>query len=241
MRVILDYFIFPTTLFVLGILLFRVLGKKALAEMTGLEIFTLLSINEIITGPYMTENRFKAFYFSVLFTLIYLLLIWMKRKKRFHNWFVTSPTVLIRGGDIVEEGLRKTRLSVSELLAMLRSKGFISPQDVEMATLEEIGQISVLPKSDKRPIEVGDLQLTVSPTFVSIPVIMEGKVLTHNLTFLKLDQEWLITELKKNGYNDQAIPTITLALYTQQGKLEIDQQTSQIPKTAAYYLPGKDN
>jgi uncharacterized membrane protein YcaP (DUF421 family) len=241
MRVILDYFIFPTTLFVLGILLFRVLGKKALAEMTGLEIFTLLSINEIITGPYMTENRFKAFYFSVLFTLIYLLLIWMKRKKRFHNWFVTSPTVLIRGGDIVEEGLRKTRLSVSELLAMLRSKGFISPQDVEMATLEEIGQISVLPKSDKRPIEVGDLQLTVSPTFVSIPVIMEGKVLTHNLTFLKLDQEWLITELKKNGYNDQAIPTITLALYTQQGKLEIDQQTSQLPKTAAYYLPGKDN
>lgn len=241
MRVILDYFIFPTSLFVLGILLFRVLGKKALAEMTGLEIFTLLSINEIITGPYMTENRFKAFYFSVLFTLIYLLLIWMKRKKRFHNWFVTSPTVLIRGGDIVEEGLRKTRLSVSELLAMLRSKGFISPQDVEMATLEEIGQISVLPKSDKRPIEVGDLQLTVSPTFVSIPVIMEGKVLTHNLTFLKLDQEWLITELKKNGYNDQAIPTITLALYTQQGKLEIDQQTSQIPKTAAYYLPGKDN
>jgi uncharacterized membrane protein YcaP (DUF421 family) len=241
MRVILDYFIFPTTLFVLGILLFRVLGKKALAEMTGLEIFTLLSINEIITGPYMTENRFKAFYFSVLFTLIYLLLIWMKRKKRFYNWFVSSPTVLIRGGDIVEEGLRKTRLSVSELLAMLRSKGFISPQDVEMATLEEIGQISVLPKSDKRPIEVGDLQLTVSPTFVSIPVIMEGKVLTHNLTFLKLDQEWLITELKKNGYNDQAIPTITLALYTQQGKLEIDQQTSQLPKTAAYYLPGKDN
>lgn len=241
MRVILDYFIFPTSLFVLGILLFRVLGKKALAEMTGLEIFTLLSINEIITGPYMTENRFKAFYFSVLFTLIYLLLIWMKRKKRFYNWFVSSPTVLIRGGDIVEEGLRKTRLSVSELLAMLRSKGFISPQDVEMATLEEIGQISVIPKSDKRPIEVGDLQLTVSPTFVSIPVIMEGKVLTHNLTFLKLDQEWLITELKKNGYNDQAIPTITLALYTQQGKLEIDQQTSQLPKTAAYYLPGKDN
>jgi uncharacterized membrane protein YcaP (DUF421 family) len=241
MRVILDYFIFPTSLFVLGILLFRVLGKKALAEMTGLEIFTLLSINEIITGPYMTENRFKAFYFSVLFTLIYLLLIRMKRKKRFYNWFVSSPTVLIRGGDIVEEGLRKTRLSVSELLAMLRSKGFISPQDVEMATLEEIGQISVIPKSDKRPIEVGDLQLTVSPTFVSIPVIMEGKVLTHNLTFLKLDQEWLITELKKNGYNDQAIPTITLALYTQQGKLEIDQQTSQIPKTAAYYLPGKDN
>jgi uncharacterized membrane protein YcaP (DUF421 family) len=241
MNVFLHYFLFPTGLFILGIILFRVLGKKALAEMTGLEIFTLLSVNEIITGPFMTQSFFKAFYFSVLFTLIFLVCTWMRGKKQFHNWFVHSPTVLIRGGDILEDGLRQTRLSVSELLAMLRSKGFVSPSDVEMATLEEIGQISILPKSEKRPIEVGDLQLTVSPTFVSIPVIMEGVVLNHNLKFLKLDQAWLEKELKKTGYNNQAIPSITLALYTQDGKLEIDQKTSELPQSSNYYMPGRDN
>jgi uncharacterized membrane protein YcaP (DUF421 family) len=189
----------------------------------------------------MTQSYAKAFYFSVLFTLMYLVCSWLRRKKQFHNWFVHSPTVLIRNGDILEDGLRQTRLSVSELLAMIRSKGFVSAADVEMATLEEIGQISVIPKSDVRPIEVGDLKLTVSPSFVSIPVIMEGVVLNHNLKFLERDETWLKKELKKMGYNDQAISTITLATIKQDGTFEIDQKTDSLPQTPDYYMPGKDN
>ncbi|HSU79671.1 MAG TPA: YetF domain-containing protein [Candidatus Angelobacter sp.] len=241
MSVLLHYVIFPMCLFIVGILLFRVLGKKALAEMTGLEIFALLSVNEILTGPYMTESISKSLYYSVLFTLIYLLFTWMKRKKRFHNWFVASPTVLIRNGDILEEGLHQNRLTVSELLAMIRAKGFASPNDVEMATLEEIGQLSVIPKANARPIEVSDLQLSVSPAFISIPVIMEGVVLNHNLKFLKRDEAWLKKELKEMGYNDQAIGSITLASYTQDGKLQLDQPTSELPKKPEFYMPGKDN
>lgn len=241
MNTFLHYFLYPLGLFIVGIILFRVLGKKALAEMTGLEIFTLLSVNEILTGPFMTQSYAKAFYFSILFTVIYLVCTWLRRKKQFHNWFVHSPTVLIRNGDIIEEGLRQTRLSVSELLAMIRSKGFVSPADVEMATLEEIGQISVIPKTDSRPIEIGDLSLSVTPTFVSIPVIMEGVVLNHNLKFLKRDENWLKKELKKTGYNEQAISSITLATLKQDGTLEIDQKSETLPQTPDYYMPGKDN
>ena len=56
--------------------------------------------------------------------------------------------MLIRNGNIDEGGLKRERLTVNELLGKLREKGYADPKDIDIALIEESGQISVIPKSE---------------------------------------------------------------------------------------------
>lgn len=241
MSILIDYFLKPLSLFLCGLICIRLLGKKVLAEMNGLEIFAIFAVIDIIAGPLIQNNWLKAVLNALLFTALYSISARIKNKKIVRGFFVPSPTVLIRNGDILEKGLKKTQLSLQELMAMLRTKGYSSPADVEIATMEEIGQLSILPKSSKRPIEPDDLSLPTEATFLNIPVIMEGEILDHNLQFLNKDREWLDQHLAAAGLGNTPIKDITLAAYTQDDSLQIDTKKDDLPKNKYSYMPGNHN
>lgn len=241
MAILTAYFIKPFTLFLCGLICIRLLGKKVLAEMNGLEIFAIFAVIDIIAGPLIQNNWLKAILNAALFTALYVISSRIKNKKWVRGLFVPSPTVLIRNGDVLEKGLKKTQLSLQELMAMLRTKGYVSPNDVEIATMEEIGQLSILPKSNKRPIEPEDLNLPTKRTFLNIPIIMEGQILDHNLQFLNKDRKWLDQRLAAAGLGNTPIKAITLAAYTQDDLLEIDTKKDDLPKNKYSYMPGNHN
>lgn len=93
----------------------------------------------------------------------------------------------------------------------------------EYGTLEEVGKISFIPKANFRPLQPSDMQITPSPTFIPIPVIIDGKIIYENLIYLKKGQQWLSLQLKANGLSMEDVVTITLATYTQQGTLDLEQ------------------
>jgi uncharacterized membrane protein YcaP (DUF421 family) len=72
-----------------------------------------------------------------------------------------------------------------------------------MATMEESGQVSVIPKSAKRPLQPSDIQLQPSPTFVSIPLIMDGDIVHHNLKFVNKGLDWLYTQMQTNNLSKE--------------------------------------
>lgn len=98
---------------------------------------------------------------------------------------VVSPTVLIRNGDIDERGLRKERLTVNELLGKLREKGYADPADIDLAIIEETGEVSVIPKEEARAVQVRDLNMEAERNFIPIPLILDGEILDHNLKYLQ--------------------------------------------------------
>ncbi|WP_093880070.1 DUF421 domain-containing protein [Terribacillus saccharophilus] len=77
-----------------------------------------------------------------------------------------SPTVLIRNGDIDRKGLKKVRLPVDEFLAQLRIQGITDTTTVEMATLEDSGVLSVIPKAEYRPVQPADMDINVKREYL---------------------------------------------------------------------------
>ena len=84
---------------------------------------------------------------------------WTLKSNRVRRLICGKPALLIERGRIMEGELLESRLNLTDLLELLRIKGYADPTQVEYAILETCGQISVIPKSAARPATLSDLSL----------------------------------------------------------------------------------
>lgn len=149
------------------------------------------------------------------------------------------PDILIRNGRIVKENLIKNQVNVEQLIAGLRTKGYRRIHDVEFAVLEAGGQLSVIPKSQLRPVNPTDLQLSTSYEGISTPVVIDSKVIKENLYSLGLDEDWLATEISKRKI--KGVEKVLFAAIDTDGSLYVAEQPP-INYIKAFFLgEGKDN
>ncbi|HET7580436.1 MAG TPA: DUF421 domain-containing protein, partial [Bacillales bacterium] len=228
--------------FLFGYLLLRITGKKAVSQMTSLDLLFVLVVGTVIAEPIVSSNLWKAAYYGIVVVAAYLFFSHLVLNNKFRWFLMDSPTVLVRNGDIDEKGLKKVRMTTSELIAQLRAKGHTNIKDVEMCTMEDVGIISVVPKSYARPVEPQDIQLKTKPTYIPIPVIMNGQYLDHNLKYLNKDRGWLEQEIANSTTPVSDIGDITLATINEQGKVDIDTDNpTENDKGPYVYKPGQDN
>jgi uncharacterized membrane protein YcaP (DUF421 family) len=69
-----------------------------------------------------------------------------------------GPSVLVQDGRILRAALARERMSEDELRSQLRIHGVEELADVQLATLETTGEVSVLRREEARPIEKRDLR-----------------------------------------------------------------------------------
>ncbi|WP_251028612.1 DUF421 domain-containing protein [Bacillus sp. ISL-18] len=225
--------------FVVGYLLLRFTGKKAVAQMHTFDLLYILILTNIISSPVEVMNMGKAITYAGITVILYKIFIRLSLHNKLRWMLYASPTVLIHNGDIDRKALKKVRMPMNELLSHLRVKGYTDIQSISIAVMEATGSISVIPKSDYRPVQPKDLNLQVKKEYIPIPLIMDGQVVYHNLKYLQLDYSWLIGELEKRG---EKIENITLATYHDDGQLSIDNNEITGHQSDPYhYKPGRDN
>ncbi|KSU84042.1 Uncharacterized membrane protein YcaP, DUF421 family [Fictibacillus enclensis] len=229
----------PLLIFLFGYIFLRITGKKAVSQMHSFDMLYILIIGNVISQPMQKDNVWQALLFTFIVMLLYKLFMWLSLNNKLRWTLFESPTVLIRNGDIDRTGLRKVRLPMDELLAQLRVKGFTDTRNIALCAMEDNGQISVIPKSNFRPVQPGDLKIKVKREFIPIPVIMDGQIIDHNLKYLKLDREWLLKRVKQKGADVQ---NVLLATITESGTLHIDTNNPHNEDKGPYsYKPGEDN
>lgn len=241
---LLEYIVKPIAIFISGYLFLRLSGKKSISQMNSFDLLFILVVGTIVAEPLVTKNPYKALYYGLFFTLLHLGFAYITLNNKFRWNLIESPTVLLRDGDIDESGLKTVKMTTDELLSEIRVKGFTNPKDLAAVIMENSGQISVIPKSHVRPLQPSDMQIKTSQTFIPIPIIMNGEILDHNLKFLDKDRKWLDKQLSKYHHkNINNISDITLALYNEQGKLDIDtdDQNEKDKKSPYNYKPGNEN
>ena len=136
-----------------------------------------------------------------------------------------EPTVVIHNGRILEHNIAKLHYNVDNLLSQLRQKNVFNIEDVEFALLEGNGGLSVLLKSQKRPLTPSDLGVPTGYEGLSSEIIVDGRVIYQNLKQNQLDEQWLISELRKRGYNSPR--DIVLATLSSDGQLYIDDKKDE--------------
>ena len=109
--------------------------------------------------------------------------------------------ILIERGKILEKEMTKNNYNLTDLLEELRIKNVPNIADVEFAVLETNGQLSVIPKSQKRPTIPEDFYIITKYEGLPLTIISDGKLNSKNLQQGNKDLTWLKGELKKQTFD----------------------------------------
>jgi Predicted membrane protein len=209
-------------LYLIIVLVLRVMGKRQIGQLQPFELVIILMISELAVIPSQDSGiPLVAGLFPVLILLLLGLAISeiaLKYEKA-RGIICGKPTILINKGQILEAELRKLRYNLSDLLEQLRAKNLPNIADVEYAILETNGQLSVIPKTGKRPVNMQDLKLQVIAEGLPLALIMDGKLQQKNLEKSGVNIQWLNKELTKANVPD--IKKVFFASIDSQRKLYI--------------------
>ncbi|EJW15795.1 hypothetical protein PAV_7c01700 [Paenibacillus alvei DSM 29] len=151
------------------------------------------------------------------------------KSKPMRDWIDGKSTVLIKNGKILEDNLKKERLTTDELLLLLRKKDVFKVADVEFAMMESSGDVSVLLKNENMPFTPKHLGIKVAPEYEPQAVIMDGQVLEKPLATIGRDKKWLSEQLTALGV--KAVQDVYLAQVDSFGELYVDLLNDQIKIT----------
>ena len=70
---------------------------------------------------------------------------------------------------------------------------------IKTAIIEANGKITILPKSDSRPVTCSDLNLNVDDEKKQFNIIIDGKILYDNLKATGNNEKWLIKKLQEQN------------------------------------------
>ena len=198
--VILSY-IRTVILYLTMIVVIRLLGKRQISQMEPSEFVVTMMIANLATIP-MEDDGIALFAGFVPICVILgaeLVLSFLNLKNsRIRRLLCGKPVILIENGNILQQNLRKTRISLDELTGHLREKDILDIQSVQYAILETNGNLSVFPYPKEKPASARDAGIKVRQQFLPITIVSDGELMAHNLAIAKKDRQWLKQGLEEN-------------------------------------------
>ncbi|WP_026487154.1 YetF domain-containing protein [Caldanaerobius polysaccharolyticus] len=209
-------------LYIVVVAVMRIMGKQQVAQLQPYELAVALMIADLGAVPMQNTGIPLVTGIVPILTLLMaqVLISYLSLKSEVVRKVVCgTPSILINRGKINEKELFKERYNVNDLLEQLRSMGYYNIADVEFAILETNGTLSVIPKSDKRPVNPSDLNLKPQYEGVPVPVIIDGKIDEANMKEANIDINWLKTQLAL--FDVKEIDEVLLASVDDQKRLYV--------------------
>lgn len=208
----------------------KLMGKKQVSQLSLFDYVIGISIGNF--GAEMTinleSNEVNGVVAVVVFGLSAYFVSFLTMKSiTLRKFFSGCPTILIQNGKIVKNGLKKSRFDINDLLEVCRCKGYFDLDDIEFAIMEANGEISILPKTKSRNIQIEDMDLKVTKESLVANVVIDKKYMPESLKSMGKDEKWLDKELKKQNIKKEDILLATLdvddnlRIYKQEFKEEI--------------------
>ncbi|GGD80628.1 DUF421 domain-containing protein [Paenibacillus nasutitermitis] len=186
----------------------KLLGKRQVSQLSLFEYITGITIGSL--AAYISLDIDMKWYLGIV-----SLCVWVGvslgieylqiKSKRVRDFIDTKGTVLIKDGKILEENLKKERLTTDELMEQLRSKQVFLASDVEFAIMEPSGSVNVLLTRENQPLTAKHTGIKVNPEQEPQAVIMDGRIMDEPLATMGLSREWLNTELETIGVTPENV------------------------------------
>jgi uncharacterized membrane protein YcaP (DUF421 family) len=180
----------------------RFLTKKAIAEMTAYEMAGLMVFANVAAEPLVDKVVIKSVYGSGLLILLMMLIARLALVNRITQVVEHTATIIIQNGQIDFKQMKRLSLSLNQLLGLLRQQGYDRVSEVQAAIFEPQGSLSVFPKAENKPVTLKDMKIPPQNVPVSLPLILDGKVIKENLKYLDKTELWLMDEVRKQGIID---------------------------------------
>lgn len=203
-------------------LLAKVMGKKQISQLNLFDYIVGITIGSVAADISLDLN--KSFLDGVICMLVFgltgALVSYVTLKSiKLRRFFTGTPSIIIENGKIIEEGLKKVKFDINDLMEELRGAGYFNIDGVAYAVMETNGKISFLPKDGDKPVTKKDMDLKIIPSSLVANIIIDGKIMMNNLKAMNKDEKWLSHELKVLGYKD--IDEILLATLDSNDKIMV--------------------
>jgi len=131
------------------LLLFRLSGKRTLAEVSPFDLVLLLIISEATQQALIDSDNSMTHAFLLVMTLVAMNVLMSEIKVRWksaEHVLDSTPLLVVENGKPIEEHMRKERVDVEDVLDTAREKhGIHSLEQIRYAVLERNGRISIIP------------------------------------------------------------------------------------------------
>lgn len=192
-------FVRTIILYILVVAALRIMGKRQIGQLQPSELVVAMMISELASIP--MENVGTPLVNGVIPILTLMIAeatfsFLTLKSKRVRKMISGSPTILIEKGRVLEKEMERLRYNIDDLMEELRSNGYANLLDVEYAILETNGMLSIIPKSNKRPVTPSDLELSIEYEGLPFLLIADGIVNQEALKSANLTEDWLTERLK---------------------------------------------
>ena len=191
----------------------RIMGKREIGQMQPFELAISIMIADLAATP-MAETGIPISngIIPILGLLVMHLIISTVNIKstKAREILCGKPSILINKGKIDENVLRKERFTINELEERLRDNNIFNIGDVEYAILETSGQVTVIPKPDKRNTIPADFNIKPKYEGISYDLVVDGRVMYKNLEKIGKNYIWLKKQTEKFGINPEQALIVTI-------------------------------
>lgn len=143
----LDIVIRSAAVYLFMVIALRIFGKKELSQLNTADVILILLISNSVQNAMVGNNTTLwggLAAATILFTINFILKKLIFRYKKFSEFMLEKPEILIHNGTLDFKNLSKLDITSDELKEAMREHGVESFKDVKLAMLEIDGNISII-------------------------------------------------------------------------------------------------
>lgn len=175
------------------IVVFRLMGKREIGELSLMDLVVSLLIAELVAIS--IENYDESMLLTIIPIAILLVFeiifgVLSVKSEKFRILVDGKPSLIINKGKINKTEMKKQRYSLDDLMLELRNNNIEDLTQVKFAILENNGRLNLY-KNDTSDIP--------------FPLILDGCVQKDTLNYINKDLDWLIDNLDNKNLNIEDI------------------------------------
>ncbi len=218
-RTIIMYFIIITAI--------RLMGKRQIGDLQPSELVITILLSEIAAFPIEDTNTPIIYGILATLTLVFLEILTSftaMKSINFRKIIYGRSAVIIENGTIDQRMLKKLRITVSDLMEVLRNQEIFDLNEIAYAILETNGQMSVLLKPEFQTASVSDIKGHSQPTTMPCLIVSDGKLLTRAMDKYNVSKSKILEAVKKKNLR---LKDVFLMTIDQEGKITIVKKEKQ--------------
>lgn len=182
----------------------RLMGKRQIGDLQPSELVITILISEIAAIP--IQDLDIPLIYGVLATVTLVLLemftsFLAMKSLSLRRLVYGRSAIIIKNGVIDQKMLRKLRVTVPDLLEVLRNQEVFDISQVAYAVLETNGQMSVLLKSRYQTASVNDLFGIHEESTMPCLIVSDGKLMYDSMKSCNMSKREVLKRLDKQGIN----------------------------------------
>ena len=191
----------------------RLLGKRQIGQLEPSEFVVAMLLADLAAIPMQDASLPLLSGLVPILAVVGLELVLsflIMKSVPLRKFLCGKPVILIDNGKLLQENLRKTRVTLDELTGHLRQKDVMDISAVQYAILETDGNLSVFPYPEQKPASASDAGIDVRKQSLPITIIQDGFLSREDLIRAGKDMIWLRDVLGKQKTRQELTLLLTI-------------------------------